>query len=113
MKPHRCYLPSLSALLESPSLHALSHITGGGIVENTMRVIPKTLKLNVDWSGWEHPEVFRVIQQSGGTPEEEMRKTFNLGVGLIAIVEHGHGAEFTRQLIERGETAFVMGKVAE
>ncbi len=63
-----------------------SHITGGGIIGNTKRVIPDNLRLNVEWDEWEMPAVFRLIQQTGKISLEEMRNVFNLGIGLIAIV---------------------------
>ena len=63
-----------------------SHITGGGIVGNTKRILPKGLDLKIDWETWEMPAVFNLIRETGNISLEEMRNVFNLGIGLIAIV---------------------------
>jgi phosphoribosylformylglycinamidine cyclo-ligase len=63
-----------------------SHITGGGIIGNTTRIIPSGLSLNIFWSNWKLPKIFKLIQAAGEVEDEEMRKVFNLGIGLIAVV---------------------------
>ena len=83
---HRSYGPMLQPLLEKDMLHGLSHITGGGIVGNTGRVIPKGFSLEIDWDAWEWPRIFSMIQELGEVPVEDMRRTFNLGIGMICIV---------------------------
>ena len=112
MEPHRCYLKSLRTLIGDPALHALSHITGGGIEENTRRVIPKTLRLQIDWNGWERPKLFRLIQERGEVGEDEMRRVFNLGIGAIAIVDSAGAERIVAQLRQSGERVFRMGWVA-
>ncbi|MBI5059262.1 phosphoribosylformylglycinamidine cyclo-ligase [candidate division KSB1 bacterium] len=111
MEPHRCYLPSLGKLIGHPELHALSHITGGGIVENTERVIPKSLHLHVDWSSWPRPELFELIQSHGQVPEPEMRQVFNLGIGAIAIVDVAAAPELAAMLENAGERVYTMGRI--
>jgi phosphoribosylformylglycinamidine cyclo-ligase len=83
---HRSYLHPLTPLLDAGLVHALSHITGGGIIGNTRRVIPDGCALEIDWDAWDRPALFRMIQELGNVPEEDMRRTFNLGIGMIAIV---------------------------
>lgn len=83
---HRSYLPHIRLLKEIGGLHGLSHVTGGGIVGNTMRVVPDGLTVEVDWDAWDRPALFRLIQETGNVPEEDMRQTFNLGIGLVAVL---------------------------
>lgn len=111
MRPHRCYLPSVGSLLDDPAMHALSHITGGGIEDNTLRVIPKGMKLEVDWTSWERPELFTLIQERGRVPEEEMRRVFNLGIGVIAIVEQTSANDIVQALKASDEQAMIIGRV--
>ena len=67
-------------------IKGFSHITGGGIIGNTKRVLPEGLKLNIEWDKWEIPAIFRLIQQTGNVATDEMRNVFNLGIGLVAII---------------------------
>ena len=86
LKVHKSYLPFISALKEKIEVKAFSHITGGGIIGNTKRVVPESLKIKIDWDAWELPPVFKLIKEEGNIADEEMRDVFNLGIGLIAIV---------------------------
>ena len=82
---HRSYLNTIKPLLEKNLVLGLSHITGGGIVGNTSRVVPKGLALDIDWASWEWLPIFRMIQNTGNIQVEEMRHVFNLGIGMIII----------------------------
>ncbi len=108
---HRSYLRNVQALVKSVNVHALSHITGGGIVGNTMRVVPKGLALRIDWSAWQRPPIFTLIQQTGNVPEEDMRRAFNLGIGLVVIVSKKRADEVLHRLGKRGEQAWIIGEV--
>jgi len=83
---HKSYLNVISELRSSVQVHGLVHVTGGGIPGNTKRVLPNGLSIEVDYASWKRPGIFELIQQTGAVPEEDMRKAFNLGIGLIAIV---------------------------
>ncbi|NOZ08817.1 MAG: phosphoribosylformylglycinamidine cyclo-ligase [FCB group bacterium] len=83
---HRSYLPAVGGILEKPWLRSISHITGGGIVDNTNRVIEKSQALEIKWEAWEWPPIFKLIQKIGRVATEEMRRCMNLGIGLILIV---------------------------
>jgi hypothetical protein len=83
---HRSYLKVIEPLLNDPELHGLSHITGGGIVGNTRRIVPENLILKIDWQAWQWPPLFEFIRQTGGIAIEEMRHVFNLGIGLVLAV---------------------------
>ena len=80
---HRSYLPALRPVLDR--VHALAHITGGGLLENLDRALPKNLDAVIDTSSWEVPTVFRVLQQAGAVEPAEMHRTFNMGVGMVVI----------------------------
>lgn len=84
---HKSYLPIIRELRDLEGVNGFSHITGGGIMGNTKRVVPDELTINVDWKMWERPAIFELIQELGNVPEADMRATFNLGIGLIAIVD--------------------------
>ena len=106
---HRSYLHVVYPLLSSGNIHALSHITGGGIVGNTSRVIPPGLALDIDWSSWTRPPLFSLIQKLGAVPEDDMRRTFNLGIGMILIIEESHSADVLTALA--AEQPVVLGSV--
>jgi phosphoribosylformylglycinamidine cyclo-ligase len=85
LEVHRSYLHSVKPLLDKNLVLGLSHITGGGIIGNTSRIIPKELSLSIDWNSWEIPPIFNLIQSTGGITDEEMRHVFNLGIGMIIV----------------------------
>ncbi len=86
LKIHKSYLQLIITLKNSVDVKGLSHITGGGIVGNTSRIIPAGLNLQINWGNWEMPAIFKLIQQTADISNEEMRKVFNCGIGLIAVV---------------------------
>lgn len=93
-------------------LHALCHITGGGIVGNLPRILPKGCTGRVRMTH-EVPPIFRLIQQKGPVESSEMQRAFNLGIGLVAIVENGEGASAVKALERAGERAWALGIVTE
>jgi phosphoribosylformylglycinamidine cyclo-ligase len=111
LAPHRCYLGALEPLLERGKLRALAHITGGGIPGNLPRVLPAGLGAVVRRGAWEVPPLFRLIQRGGGVSEEEMYRTFNMGIGMIAVVSPQELHEVEHSLERRGEASFVIGSV--
>lgn len=111
---HRSYKQSIYPLLQSSIgkyIHALSHITGGGIEGNTKRVVPKGLKLSIDWDKWQRPAIFNLIKSIGDVPEEDMRRTFNLGIGLIMIVDRKGVDSIIDALKRMRENSFVIGEI--
>lgn len=111
LEVHRCYLPVVESLSEHVEIHGMSHITGGGIIGNTRRILPEGLSLSIDWTAWEIPPIFRIIQEQGNVPEDDMRRTFNLGVGFIFIVSEQEASNLVRQLTSQGESPILMGEV--
>lgn len=108
---HRSYLKAITSISSSQEVHAFAHITGGGIVGNTMRVIPKEYSLKIEWGRWKRQAIFSLIQKTGKISEEEMRKVFNLGVGIVIIVSKRGVEKITQTLREMGEAPFIMGEV--
>lgn len=84
---HRSYLNIITPMLDARLIAALSHITGGGIIGNTKRILPAGTALEIDWDAWKIPSIFNIIQQTGSIATEEMREAFNLGIGMILCVE--------------------------
>lgn len=87
LKVHKSYLNLINELKKNEKVQGFSHITGGGIVGNTKRILPKGLGLDIDWESWDRPAIYSLIQNLGNVPEEDMRATFNLGIGLIAVAD--------------------------
>ncbi len=85
LKVHLSYLKGVLPLVESQLLTGISHITGGGIVGNTNRIVPKGLSLKIDWNSWKQLPIFDLIQEVGNVSTDEMRKAFNLGIGMILV----------------------------
>ena len=108
---HRSYLSPIRRLLAENIVHGMSHITGGGIVGNTMRIIPRGMKLSIDWDAWQRPAIFSLIQREGNVPEHDMRKTFNLGIGMIFIVAAQDASNAMRILLKRKEHPMCIGEV--
>lgn len=111
LQVHRSYLDIISKLKEIDGVNGFSHITGGGIVGNTKRILPEGLKLDVNWESWERPAIFKLIQKTGNVPEEDMRATFNLGIGLIAVVSNKAVAEVEELCTEIGEDISRIGTI--
>ena len=102
----------VSALLRSSgAVHALAHITGGGITENLNRALPDSLDALVDTAAWEVPAVIRLGCEAAGLTDEEARKTFNMGIGMILLVDPAQVDAVTANLREAGEDPVVVGKV--
>lgn len=111
LRVHRSYLTPIRALIEAGLAHAFVHVTGGGIPGNTPRVLPEGAGFEVDYSAWERPPLFRLIQELGSVPEDDMRRTFNLGIGLIAIVGEDEAGAAMQLLEAAGEAPVVIGAV--
>lgn len=88
LRVHKSYL-SLITKIKS-RVNGFSHITGGGIIGNTKRVVPDGLTIKINWSAWDVPPIFKLIAKTGEVPDEEMREVFNLGIGLVAIVSQNN-----------------------
>jgi phosphoribosylformylglycinamidine cyclo-ligase len=108
---HRSYLGAITLLRRSVSIHAMAHITGGGIHGNAMRVVPARLTIRIDWNCWKRPPIFQLIQRVGRISESEMRRVFNLGVGIVFILARKDVRRAFECLQKAGEKPFVIGEI--
>ena len=111
LRIHRSYLAAIQELSKSGLARGLAHITGGGIPGNTARIIPNGLKAQVDYSSWQVPALFKLIQKLGNVPEEDMRQAFNLGIGLVVVVEAANKQEAINSLVALGEAPVEIGSI--
>jgi phosphoribosylformylglycinamidine cyclo-ligase len=111
LTPTRIYSKDCLALASAVDVHAFSHVTGGGLTANLARVLPDDLAASVDWASWEPPAVFRLIAERGPVPWQEMERTFNLGVGMVAVVAPQVADAAVALLAERGVPAWVAGEI--
>lgn len=111
LKIHRSYLYLIMKLRQSINVKGFSHITGGGIVGNTMRLIPKGLFLDIFWDNWTQLKIFKLIQTTGDIGDQEMQSAFNLGIGLVAIVSIKDMEKTITLSQSIGEKPIVLGEV--
>ncbi|NOX09474.1 MAG: phosphoribosylformylglycinamidine cyclo-ligase [Gammaproteobacteria bacterium] len=111
LAPTRIYVKSLLALFNDIKVHALSHITGGGLLENIPRVLPTGLRANIKADSWTIPAIFQWLQQQGNIEQSEMYRTFNCGVGMVICVAAEDADHTIQHLNAAGEQAWQMGHV--
>jgi phosphoribosylaminoimidazole synthetase len=109
LTPTRIYAKVLKPVFDATLAKGAAHITGGGLVENTPRALPDKLEAHFDWNGWKRPAVFEWLQETGGVPEADMRRTFNLGIGMVLIVAPERVKDVLAMLTAAGESAFQIG----
>lgn len=113
IEPTRIYVDSLLSVIRSGRIHALAHITGGGLLENLPRVLPEGLHATVDADSWQQPGLMAFLQAQGNIEPAEMARTFNCGVGMVLGVAEGDVAGVTAELENAGETVLRIGNIAE
>jgi phosphoribosylformylglycinamidine cyclo-ligase len=111
LRVHKSYLNIIQRALNNFNVKSISHVTGGGIEGNTKRVIPDGLKMEIFWDAWERPGVYDIIQKTGKVPEDDMRRTFNLGIGLIFIISKNEIDNFISFLRRKKENYFIIGEI--
>jgi phosphoribosylformylglycinamidine cyclo-ligase len=109
LTPTRIYAKALKPLFDARLVKGAAHITGGGLVENTPRALPDHLAPDFEWSAMTRPSVFTWLQETGDVPEDDMRRTFNLGIGMILIVDAAKADGVVARLKSAGESAFSIG----
>jgi phosphoribosylformylglycinamidine cyclo-ligase len=107
LTPHRSYLPVIGPLLGSKTIKGMAHITGGGITDNLPRILPGGTEAAIDRSAWRVPPIFEWLRRTGGVPDDDMFRTFNMGIGLIVAVEDSAAAGLLARLHAAGETGAV------
>ena len=113
LAPTRIYAASVLPLARRGDVHAIAHVTGGGIPENLPRVLPRGTCATVDASSWRRPAVFEWIRAAGGIAEDEMWRTFNCGAGMLLVVAPGTAPGIADALEANGERAWVAGRIEE
>ena len=111
LTPTRLYVKPALTAVRAGGVHALAHITGGGLTENLPRVLPETMGAQIDLDSWDLPGVFKWMAEVGSISEAEMLKTFNCGVGMILVVAEDQAERLQNMLTEAGEVVYPMGKV--
>ncbi len=111
LEPTRIYVKSLLALHNEVDIHSLSHITGGGLLENLPRVMPENTCAKIDGSSWSRPEVFNWLQEQGNIEDTEMYRTFNCGIGMVVVVAAEDKQQTIKLLEQQGETVFTLGQI--
>ena len=113
IEPTKIYVKSILSLIQNLPVHAISHITGGGLLENIPRVLPKHLAANLDQNSWELPQIFKWLQAEGNIDTMEMYRVLNCGVGMVVIVPKALSVEAIEILKSCGENAWLIGEVID
>ena len=111
LAPHRCYWPTVQPLLERGWLKGLVHITGGGITDNTPRILPAGARAEVDLGSWPVLPIYELIAQRGNVPPDDMLRTFNMGLGMLLIVSPRDLPKVTSSLKKRREKFWNIGRI--
>jgi phosphoribosylformylglycinamidine cyclo-ligase len=111
MAPTRIYVKPLLALMKSLTVKGMAHITGGGLLENVPRVLPKHTVAQLDSKAWHTPALFDWLREMGNVPPQEMYRTFNCGIGMVVIVAARDADAALKQLNAAGERAAVIGAI--
>ena len=111
LAPTRIYVKSLLKLLKTVDVHALAHITGGGLPGNVPRVLPTGTRAVIDSRAWKRPEIFDWLQAGGNVAADEMYRTFNCGVGMVLALAAADTERALALLQASGETAFIVGHI--
>jgi phosphoribosylformylglycinamidine cyclo-ligase len=113
MRSHRSYWPIIKKLLAADCVSAMAHITGGGITENLPRVLPKSVAAVIELGSWPVLPVFEHLQQLGNVPQEEMLRTFNMGLGMLLVVPSKKFKKAQSVLERVGEKAYTVGRIVK
>ena len=113
LTPTKIYVKLVLDLVEKHELKAIAHITGGGVIENITRVIPKGLGIDINKNSWEKPAIFKIIESFNAVDERELHKSFNMGIGLVLIVDKENANEIVDYINTTDEKAYIIGEVVD
>ena len=113
LTPTRLYIASVLPLIRKGHIKGLAHITGGGLTDNTPRMLPKSLSPEIDMNAWPRPEVFSWLQNVGGVEEAELQRAFNCGIGMVLSVGPDKVKSVMDALEASGETAWIIGALKD
>jgi phosphoribosylformylglycinamidine cyclo-ligase len=111
LRPTRIYVRTIRALVEAGGIHAIAHITGGGLTENLPRVLREGCRAVITRKAWTPPAVFDLIQSCGHVAHDEMFRVFNMGIGLVVVVSPGRAEKVMRLAEGQGDKAFRIGVI--
>ena len=111
LEPTKIYVKTLLSIMKSYEIKAMAHITGGGLLDNIPRVLPKTCAVEIDSSTWQMPVIMKLIQEQGAIDQEEMYRTFNCGIGMVIVVNSKDSKKVLTRLQKLGEKASLIGEV--
>ncbi len=111
LAPTRIYVKSVLNIIKQYQVNALAHITGGGLLENIPRVLPRNTRAVIDTSSWQQPALFDWLQEQGNVESREMYRTFNCGIGMVMAVSAEQANNIVDMLHQHGETAMVIGRI--
>ena len=111
LTPTRIYVRSILNLLKDFSINGIAHITGGGLLENVPRVLPKGCLAHINTNSWKRPNLFTVLQKAGNVERDEMYRTFNMGIGMVLAVAENQAEEIIDRLKGLGDSAWIIGTI--
>jgi phosphoribosylformylglycinamidine cyclo-ligase len=113
LKPHRSYLPALGGLLESNAIKGLAHITGGGLLENIPRILPEGTAAEIIAGSWPILPVFKLLAKIGNVPDQEMLRTFNMGIGMVVVVSASQAGMVRAHFDAQGDAHYEIGRIVD
>jgi phosphoribosylformylglycinamidine cyclo-ligase len=113
LKPTRIYVKAVNALRRNIAVKGMAHITGGGIPGNVPRMLPKGISAHIEAGSWPVPPIFDLIKKTGKVPEEDMRRTFNMGIGYVIVVPKTRAAQAVSILHASGYDSYIIGKTGK
>ena len=113
LTPTRIYVKSILNLIRDFDIKGIAHITGGGLLENIPRILPKQCKAVIKRDSWTKPAIFEMLRQGGNIPEDEMYRTFNYGIGMVLVVSPNEAEDILNRLTGLGEQAYLIGKITQ
>jgi phosphoribosylformylglycinamidine cyclo-ligase len=113
MRTHKSYWPAIKRLVDGECVSAMAHITGGGITENLPRVLPRGVAAVIEMGSWPIPPIFEHLQSLGNVPQDEMLRTFNMGLGMLLVVPSKKFKKAQTVLERAGEKAFTVGRIVK
>jgi phosphoribosylformylglycinamidine cyclo-ligase len=111
LAPTRIYVKALLELMQNQTVHALAHITGGGLTENLPRVMPDYTMARIDASSWQRPAVFNWLQEQGGISDDEMLRTFNCGIGMVIVIPEADIEPTRAMMNQHGIDSWEIGQI--
>lgn len=113
LKPTRIYVKAFAALKGRLKIKGMAHITGGGLPGNLSRVLPAGVRANIKQGSWRVPKIFRLMEKLGNIPEDDMKKTFNMGIGYVMVLTGGTAGDAVTLLRKSGYPSFIIGDIGK